>query len=915
MKNHEQSIADESEPASEGINEAENSSLSLEGVTVPERQSDAAWAEGARKANPVLRIIAGDDQPAANALKLHPLASWLAFGVLLAAAVPAPSHAKMPAPSQSYFATAERSHVPVTRRNAARPPVRPSPVRSSGTSGSTARRRQVAIAALAETGFVSDGERQGVGDPNDQGPVTDTAPSGAMTESPRDAEGVKGTDEQVLASGVFSPIKVVASPLDDEPWTTVIGRERLDQWQVQDWNQLANRVDAGVNFNATDGSINIRGLDKNRVLTRIDGVRQSWLSDIRYGYGTSVRGGLSSLDFNAVSDITIQRGVDSAAAGSGAMAGLVDVRTLEPEDLLAKPRSRGGVAALIKTGMQSVDSSWLVNAALAGHVTDDLTWMLQAGGQFGHETHNRGTEGGYGVTRSQANPANYSLQNYILKLRQKFEGGHRLGLSGTYFERQDDRTDLSASLTYYYPGQVFTSDTVKRKAIALDYNWDDPAGTGILDSVALNAYWQQADLETQLDGNRIKSYARGRLKYPFGPYGRHSSMQETTLSAQGVVVKSLQSAALRQRWEAGVQWYGTRLTQFAGASDNCPEPVARSCPFIKANQADMPNSKGNQWGLWLQNRMTFGQFEVTPTLRYDYYQQRPQNTSDFVANPAHVPLPDSSGAAWSPKVLVAWSPLPDFSVYAQYAKGFTAPTATQLFSRYGTPQTYLYKGNPHLKAETSHGWETGVRYESARAGAALTYFDNHYSNFIQQVVVAGMDFRRPSYPMLIQGFDNLESVRIYGVEAGGHWNFARGWRLSGSLAWAVGKDLGTDRYLNSVAPLTAMLGVSYSQDTWGVAAQIKAATSRSNVAYPTKGPQGQGPDFQAPGYGIVDVTAYWSPAEVKGLTIRAGVYNLFNKTYWNALDVPSGAGRGMSRPVDLYTQPGINYGLTVTYRY
>lgn len=914
MKNYQRTVADESDLACERINETAYDSLSLESVIEPERRIYLAGLDGASTANPVLRIIAGDDQPAGIGSKFHPMTSWLAFGVLLAAVVSAPSHAKMPAQAQAYAAVVERSHVPASSKSGARPPARPSPGRSSVRSGSTARRRQVAVAALAETGSVPDGEKRGGGDTHGQVPVTDAAQRAEVTGSPPDVQSVQSTDEQVLASGVFSPIKVVANLQDEEPWTTFIGREKLDQWQVQDWNQLANRVDAGVNFNTTDGSINIRGLDKNRVLTRIDGVRQSWLSDIRYGYGTSVRGGLSSFDFNSVSDITIRRGADSAAAGSGAMAGLVDVRTLEPEDLLSTRRAGGSVAALFKTGMQSVDSSWLVNTALAGHVTEDLAWLLQAGGQFGHETRNRGTQGGYGLTRSQANPANYSLQNYMLKLRQKFEGGHRLGLSGTYFDRQDDRTALGESLTYYYPGQVFTKDTVKRQAIALDYSWDDPAGTGLLDSVALNAYWQQADLETQLDGNRIKTYSRGRLRYPFGSYGRHTTMQETTLSTQGLVVKSFQGV-VRQRWEAGVQWYGTRLNQYAGASDNCPQPVSRSCPFIKANQADMPNSKGNQWGLWLQNRMTFGQFEVTPTLRYDYYQQRPQNTSDFMANPAHTPLPDSSGGAWSPKVLVAWSPLPDFSVYAQYAKGFTAPTATQLFSRYGTPETYLYKGNPHLKAETSHGWETGVRYESARAGATLTYFDNHYSNFIQQVVIAGMDFSRASYPMLIQGFDNLESVRIYGVEAGGHWNFARGWRLSGSLAWAVGKDLGTDRYLNSVPPMTAMLGVSYSQDTWGVTAQIKAATARSNVAYPTRGPEGQGPDFQAPGYGIVDVTAYWSPAEIKGLTVQAGVYNLFNKTYWNALDVPSGAGRGMSRPVDLYTQPGINYGLTVTYRY
>ena len=60
-------------------------------------------------------------------------------------------------------------------------------------------------------------------------------------------------DETAIGSRVFNPIKVVGSALEDEPWKTSIGRESLDQWQVQDWSQLANRIDAGGKCNTSGG--------------------------------------------------------------------------------------------------------------------------------------------------------------------------------------------------------------------------------------------------------------------------------------------------------------------------------------------------------------------------------------------------------------------------------------------------------------------------------------------------------------------------------------------------------------------------------------------------------------------------------------------------------------------------------------
>ena len=171
------------------------------------------------------------------------------------------------------------------------------------------------------------------------------------------------------------------------------------------------------------------------------------------------------------------------------------------------------------------------------------------------------------------------------------------------------------------------------------------------------------------------------------------------------------------------------------------------------------------------------------------------------------------------------------------------------------------------------------------------------------------------YPLGVTGNVNRAKVRIYGAEASAHWKFAPGWRTWGSLAWAVGKDEGTGQYLNSVAPLKAILGVGYGRDVWGVDAMLTTAMQRNKVEYPDASPDAPNPDFKAPGYGVVDLMGYWRPAAVKGLQVQAGVFNLFDKKYWEAINVPTAGATAIPRPVDWYTEPGRSVRVSLTYQY
>lgn len=122
---------------------------------------------------------------------------------------------------------------------------------------------------------------------------------------------------------------------------------------------------------------------------------------------------------------------------------------------------------------------------------------------------------------------------------------------------------------------------------------------------------------------------------------------------------------------------------------------------------------------------------------------------------------------------------------------------------------------------------------------------------------------------------NRDRVKIYGVEARAHKAFDNGFDLRASLAYSPGVDMDTGEVLSSVAPLKAIVGIGYSRESWGADLDwigVKAVSDKSTAS------------FKAPGYGLVNLTGWWEPEGYNGLRLQAGVYNLFDKEYYDALE-------------------------------
>lgn len=92
---------------------------------------------------------------------------------------------------------------------------------------------------------------------------------------------VSGTTD-ILDSMKFNPDKDHSAVGKAGVLTTTTTLKTLRDRQIDSLEDYARRIDASVNYSNGNSSINIRGLDQNRILTTIDGVRMPWANDGAY---------------------------------------------------------------------------------------------------------------------------------------------------------------------------------------------------------------------------------------------------------------------------------------------------------------------------------------------------------------------------------------------------------------------------------------------------------------------------------------------------------------------------------------------------------------------------------------------------------------------------------------------------------
>ena len=704
---------------------------------------------------------------------------------------------------------------------------------------------------------------------------------------------------------------------------TVQDRQDLDRRNVNTIKDLV-RYEPGVSVGGAGqrggiSNYNIRGIDGDRILTQIDGVEIP-NSFFNGPYAKTQR---NYVDPEIIKRVEILRGPASALYGSNAIGGAVSYFTLDPDDIIKPGKD---VGARLKAGYSSADRSWLKSGTVAGR-TGEFDGLLHLSQREGHETESYGDHGGTGLSRTAANPADIKTTNVLAKAGWNYNDDDRLAFT---YEKYKDRVSVNEKSAVGCPfnagkplGMYLSrtgKDTISRERFGLQNSM--LLDTALADHFKWNLNYQIA----KTDQDTLEDYF---------PYSRHvMRSRNTTYEEKMWVLDAQADKAFHIGDTDHLLTYGAtvkhqKVTGSRSGAGTCLA-VGSGCTAVGADSpkdylvksSDFPDPTINTYSLFAQDQISWNNWTFMPSLRYDYTKLTPHITQEFLntVNADQKGTVNDDDKVWhrlSPKFGVTYEFNDNYTWYGQYAEGFRTPTAKALYGRFENLEAgYTVEPNPDLEPEKSKSYETGLRGKFDAGSFDLAIFYNKYRDFINEDAIT------PGYNELAFQSNNIKHATIKGAEVKGQLNLdafgaPQGLYTRGSVAYAHGRNNDTGQPINSVNPLTAVMGLGYEQQNYGALVSWTLVKRKDQVDDSNFfSPDGTSTQFKSPGYGVVDLTGFYKVT--KDVTVNAGLYNLTDKKYWNWDDVrgyDSVGEAGVLNPanMDRLTAPGRNFSVNLVW--
>ncbi len=641
-------------------------------------------------------------------------------------------------------------------------------------------------------------------------------------------------------------------------------------------------------------SVNIRGVEGNRVLLQVDGVR---VPD-EFRLGGSEPTGRDYFDPELFKRVEILQGSASALYGSDALGGVVTFSTKAPEDYLSAGQS---FYAGAKASYRSVDDGTLYSGTVAAQA-GKFQGLVIYSRRDGHEVENNGSV--------PPNPEDYNSNAVLAKLTWAPSAAHRFEVSLENFDRSstsevNNKEVVSGTATT--TGLTLKSDTQRfRLGAAYAFHGD----AVFFDNLEARIYTQDANT-TDLALERITYNPASAANGTFRDRDITTSFNNDTT---GFSVAAIKRAGTAQRFAYGVE----------GSRTDTDKPwssvVVNSKGTTYPNEPRMAATRTDRLGAYLQDEIEWkaGSHLLTfiPGVRVDHFELTPNNTPEYLVVTAGQAAPGFDEVAVSPKLGVLFGLTDKINLYASYNRGFRYPTAEDLTATFTNPTVrYRTIPNPNLKEETSNAYEAGLKGEVAK-GVTVRFavFETRYDNFIEQIAMAPtalQDF--VNWPSGTFQTQNRANARIHGAELWTRFTLGEfapqlnGFTLTASVGKANGnyEADGTTTTLTTVEPLKAFATLAYEArgGKWGAGLSAEHGGS---------GQPGTGTQFVSPSYTVLDASAYWRvhPRAV----VRVGLNNLTDEQYWRYASV-RGVTQASVAEQQRRTEPGFNTTISLSLAY
>jgi outer membrane receptor protein involved in Fe transport len=590
----------------------------------------------------------------------------------------------------------------------------------------------------------------------------------------------------------------------------------------------------GIHIQKTNhggGSPFVRGLTGNQTLIMVDGIR---LNNSVFRYGPNQYMTLVSPDI--VDRIEVVKGSGSVSYGSDALTGVINILTTTL-DFSNRPKWSGRVSGRFTSS--GIEYSGRPEVRFEGR-----RFAMVAGAsvrQFGDLLG--------GDTTGFQRPSGYRERSFDVKTLTDLGKGWRMTMSLQFLQQ----TDVP----------VFHKYRLENFAV----NDSDPIGR------TFGYLRVEKPLFPLLDGRLTITGALQGMKE--GRQSRKNGSSVLRVEEDNVITRSgTADLALRftPYWSShsGIEVYADRVNSMR-EDQRLDLGTKTSLRGLYPNDASYLNAAA-----YSMHHLEFGPLRMEAGARYNIYQSRMTDAT-------------LGSVTLKPQALVFQGGInyrlaPGWHVFAQASEGFRAPNIDDMGTlgivdfRYEAPAF-------DLRPEKSFNMEAGVKIHRSRFAAQASVFRTNLRDLITRIktaqVISGYDVYRK---------ENVDRGFIQGFEIQTRVEPLSGLRLTAAAATTYGQSITRNEPLRRMPPFTARISAEYGKDKVFGGLIFDHANVQRRLEAGDKS-DNRIPKGGTPGFNILN--AYGS-VEMKHVTLRAYLNNLFNVDYRTHGSGINGMGRSVS---------------------
>ncbi len=669
----------------------------------------------------------------------------------------------------------------------------------------------------------------------------------------------------------------------------VVGPGHFKKFSAQTLSNVL-AAEPGISM-GSDGAwattINVRGLNENRLVTLIDGHRVETATDLTASF--------SMIDVNDIERVEVIKGAQSSLYGTGAMGGIVNIITKEGH-FAARPYISGNIISAVASANQRITGHGDLNAGAD-------KWYVRISGT-GSKTDDIRTPAGI-LPNSQFSSNNLTakaglkpLSNHIFRIQYQNNWSKDVGIPG--------------GKTFPGPAEA-TYTGISRHLLSTSYEISNI--TEKLSSLKINYFTQYIQRDVEMIPNTVtetplpagKQRVIPELVIPIGNHLTHGGQLQTSWTPW-----------TKNTMTAGIDLW-SRTIRTARTKNIRSEVYNPSGELVKTNQlvrgeTPIPTSTFSSTGLFLQDeaRLLNDKLIIMAGGRIDGIHVKNEEGTDIdylIVNGTRNDSPpnqritfkkgDNKSISWSANTGMLYKLSGETDLSLNLARSFRAPSLEELF-KYIDLGNYVSLGDPDLKPESGYSADLGLRIWKSKFNVQLNGFGNRISNmiveapgeFIYTINTGSLEGVTDTLPALVNS--NVSRAVLYGADLGIQYNVRPDVVLFANGAYVRGKDEGSDTNLPQVPPLNGRMGVRYSYPKIG-----SAEISMVSAARQDKIAEGEN---ETDGYARYDLALCSSGISV-GITrlqVFAGIDNLTDQSYTNHLSTNRGS---------ISMEPGRNFYL------